>query len=68
MVRGLPRLVKTGARVIVHNVLSKVQPGSIILCQDDHEQIVGALPDIIKGLKEQGYQFITVSEMISLSM
>lgn len=59
---------RPGARVIVHNVLSKVQPGSIILCHDDHEQIVEALPEIIEGLKEQGYQFITVSEMIALSM
>lgn len=59
---------RPGARVIAHNVLSKTQAGSIILCHDDHEQILGALPEIIKGLKEQGYQFITASEMIALSM
>ncbi len=59
---------RPGARVIAHNVLSKAQAGSIILCHDDHEQILEALPVIIQGLRGQGYQFITASEMMALSM
>jgi polysaccharide deacetylase family sporulation protein PdaB len=59
---------RAGAGAIKGNIFAKVQNGSIILCHDDHDQLVEALPDIIKGLKEEGYQFITVSEMMALSM
>lgn len=59
---------RPGVAVIKQNILSTVRNGSIILCHDDHDQIVTALPDIIKSLEEQGYQFITVPEMIAPSM
>jgi len=59
---------RPGIAQIKNTVLGKTRNGSIILFHDDHDQIVQALPDIITGLREQGYQFITISEMMTLSM
>jgi peptidoglycan-N-acetylglucosamine deacetylase len=58
---------RPGVNKIKSNVLSTVRNGSIILCHDDHDQIVAALPDIIISLKEQGYQFVTVPELMAAS-
>jgi peptidoglycan-N-acetylglucosamine deacetylase len=58
---------RPGVNMIKKNVLSTVRNGSIVLCHDDHDQIVAALPDIIKSLKEQGYQFVTVPELMAAS-
>jgi polysaccharide deacetylase family sporulation protein PdaB len=56
-----------GKEKIVQRVLSKAHPGDIILmhasdsCRQTHE----ALPEIIDGLREKGYEFVTVSELIA---
>lgn len=62
---------------IVANVVNKVQPGSIILMHDSGDLIkyrggnrtstVKALPEIIDKLRAQGYEFVTVDQMILLS-
>jgi len=38
--------------------------GSIILCHNGAEYTAQALDTMITNLKEQGYQFVTVSELI----
>jgi peptidoglycan-N-acetylglucosamine deacetylase len=58
---------RPGIAAIKDNILPNVRNGSIILCHDGYDQIVEALPDVIKSLKEQGYQFITIPEMIEWS-
>lgn len=45
-------------------VLSRVKSGSIILMHNDGEHTAEALPLIIEGLKNKGYTFKTVGEMI----
>ena len=45
-------------------VLSGVKNGSIVLMHNDGEHTVEALPLIIEGLKNKGYTFKTVGEMI----
>lgn len=55
-------------RKIVKNVLSSVRPGSIILMHDGcgtMERTVDSMQIIIKKLKEQGYRFVTISELLS---
>ena len=44
---------------------SKFVIGSIILMHDIHAETVNALPKIIDYLKEQGYHFVTVPEMLN---
>lgn len=57
-----------GVDAIVDRVLKRAHPGDIILmhASDTCKQTVDALPQIIDGLKEQGYKFITVSELLEM--
>ncbi|MDD4802577.1 MAG: polysaccharide deacetylase family sporulation protein PdaB [Syntrophomonas sp.] len=57
-----------GVNSIVDRVSKKVHPGDIILmhASDTCKQTVEALPIIINNLKEQGYEFVTVSELLKL--
>jgi peptidoglycan/xylan/chitin deacetylase (PgdA/CDA1 family) len=58
-----------GVDNIVKRVTTKAHPGDIVLlhasdsCKQTHE----ALPIIIDELRRQGYEFVTVSELISQS-
>lgn len=56
-----------GTQYIVHRVTQRVVPGDIVLmhASDSSKQIVEALPQIIAQLRQKGYQFATVTELIS---
>ena len=52
---------------IVQRVLSGVRPGSIVLMHDGggpRDQTLGALPDVIKGLKAKGYRFVNLDTLL----
>ena len=49
---------------IYKRVTSKVQPGSIVLFHNDAEHTPEALPNILKALKEQGYEFVFIDDLI----
>ena len=54
---------------IVEHVLTKTRPGSIILLHvmaESRTESRKAIPGIIQGLKEQGYSFVTVSELLAM--
>ncbi len=57
--------VKTKDKII-KNILPNVKSGSIILMHDNHEYSLNALEDVLKSLKNQGYKFVTVSELLEL--
>lgn len=50
---------------ILTEVQHQVTNGSIILMHDIHEPTVNSLPKVIEYLKEQGYTFVTVSELLN---
>ena len=56
-----------GVDQIVSRVLKQAHPGDIILfhASDSCEQTHEALPIIIDKLKQQGYEFVTVSQLIA---
>lgn len=56
-----------GVQAIQQRVLKRVVPGDIILmhASDSSKQTAQALPTILAGLRSQGYQFATVSELLS---
>ncbi|QKG85549.1 polysaccharide deacetylase family sporulation protein PdaB [Kroppenstedtia pulmonis] len=56
-----------GKEKIINRVISKAHPGDIILmhASDSSKQLHEALPVIIDQLKEKGYQFVSVSELIA---
>ncbi len=59
-----------GVSYIVDTITSKVQNGTIILLHDynnlrnERSQTIQALEIVIPKLKEMGYKFVTVSELI----
>lgn len=58
-----------GVKKIVKKVLSGVQPGNIVLFHDsggDRSQTIQALEEILPELQQQGYKFVTVSELIEI--
>lgn len=52
------------AESICKRVISKVQNGSIVLFHNDADHTPEALPNILKTLKEQGYEFVFISDLI----
>jgi peptidoglycan/xylan/chitin deacetylase (PgdA/CDA1 family) len=53
-----------GADVIVARVLEQVGRGSNILLHDGVEQTLEMLPDLVARLRQDGYHFVTMSEMV----
>ena len=49
---------------ISNRVISKTQSGSIILCHNNGLNTYKALPYIIATLKEKGYEFVKISDLI----
>ncbi len=61
---------RPGTQKIINKVLSGTTPGNIILFHDaggDRSQTVEALKEILPELKKQGYEFVTVSELLNRS-
>jgi len=56
-----------GTEQIVANVVNEVSPGDIVLlhASDSAKQTAKALPVIIDQLKQKGYRFVSVSELIA---
>ncbi|WP_318732602.1 MULTISPECIES: polysaccharide deacetylase family protein [unclassified Roseofilum] len=55
--------------VLIDNVLKSVTPGGIVLFHDgggDRRNTVEALPQIITTLKQQGYRFVTIPELLEI--
>ncbi|MFZ3371707.1 MAG: polysaccharide deacetylase family protein, partial [Desulfitobacteriaceae bacterium] len=58
-----------GVNRIVSNVVQKVFPGAIVLLHDGggfKSQTVSALEQVIDKLNEDGYRFVTLSELRTL--
>ncbi len=47
-------------------IMKNAGDGQIILCHDIHKQTVDAMDRVIKQLKSDGYEFVTVSELFKL--
>lgn len=54
------------AKKVSDHVVKNVQPGDIILLHDTYPTSVDAAFQIIDALEEQGYEFVTVKELLAL--
>ena len=50
---------------ILTEIQHQTSDGAIILMHDIHQPSVNSLPKVIEYLKEQGYSFVTVSELLN---
>lgn len=57
---------RPGVHKIINCVLSNARNGSIVLFHDRERQTLEALKVILPTLQKQGYQFVTVSELLRL--
>ena len=53
-----------GASEIYNRIVSKAKNGSIILCHNNADFICEALPSILIKLKNDGFEFVKISELI----
>ena len=65
---------RPGKEKIVNRILTRTQPGSIIILHDggntekvDRGQTVDAIKEVIPLLKQKGFEFVTLSAMFKLS-
>ena len=59
----------TSAEEITGRVLASARPGAIVLLHDgrrDRSRTIEALPEMLAGLRRQGYRLVTVSELLGL--
>ncbi len=49
---------------VARRVLEKVSPGSIVLMHNGGDATIAALPQIVAGLRERGFGFVTMSELM----
>lgn len=54
------------AKAIYNAAINKTRPGAIVLMHDIHQPTADALPLILKELSNQGYEFVTVSELLTI--
>ncbi|MBQ9949336.1 MAG: polysaccharide deacetylase family protein [Clostridia bacterium] len=52
------------ADTIIETVMGKLKDGAIILCHNNGFQIKTYLPQLIEKAQAQGYEFVTVSELL----
>lgn len=55
---------KPTAEQITKKVLGNTKSGSILLFHNDLQNTTEALPNILKGLKEKGFEFVTIDELV----
>lgn len=52
------------AAEIAARIVKRVKSGSIILCHNNGKNTAAALPIVFSDLKDKGYEFVTVSELL----
>lgn len=55
---------RPGSAVVAKRMIDNARAGSILLAHDIHAGTIDAMPKVISSLKQQGYIFVTVSELI----
>jgi len=57
--------LQNGPGVIKNAIVRSIHPGAIIVMHMNRESTIEALTAVIESLRKKGYDFVTVSEMIS---
>jgi peptidoglycan/xylan/chitin deacetylase (PgdA/CDA1 family) len=51
---------------VVYTILTESDHGEIILTHDIHARTIAVMPEILDGLLDQGFSFVTVTELLEL--
>lgn len=52
------------ANTIYDNIITNTNDGSIVLLHDIHQTTADALPNVLSKLKDDGFEFVTVTELL----
>ncbi|MPN24341.1 Peptidoglycan-N-acetylglucosamine deacetylase [bioreactor metagenome] len=55
-----------GVDKIISRIVENIEPGAIVLMHQSAPQTAEALPEIIANLKEKGYSFGTVTQVMDI--
>ena len=53
------------AKEIFNRVVPKAKSGDIVLFHNNSDHVLDALPLVLSALKEQGFEFVTLSELVA---
>lgn len=56
---------RRNAQKIASHIINNVRSGDIVLLHDIYQSTVDAMPIVLKELSAQGYEFVTVSELLN---
>ncbi|WP_017611565.1 polysaccharide deacetylase family protein [Nocardiopsis salina] len=51
---------------VAEHALTNAETGSVVLFHDIHGKSVDAVPDVLDGLHEEGYHFVTITDLFGL--
>lgn len=57
---------RPGSSAVASRLLAGASPGGILLCHDIHPGTIDAMPAVLDQLLAQGYEFVTVAELIAM--
>lgn len=57
---------RPGSDVVARRLVNGAHPGAILLSHDIHPGTIAAMPQVIAQLKDKGYSFATVSELLAM--
>lgn len=52
------------SETVRQTILQQASPGAIVLMHDIHPTTADALPDLLSALEQEGYEFVTVSQLL----
>jgi len=57
---------RPGSDAVARRLVNGAHPGAILLAHDIHPGTIAAMPQVIAQLKDKGYSFATVSELLAM--
>lgn len=65
-IRSYDTVIRNEKRLL-NKILTALKPGAILLLHDTSETTVRILPDLLKAIRDNGYQFSRLDKMINLT-
>ncbi|MFN3367223.1 MAG: polysaccharide deacetylase, partial [Exiguobacterium mexicanum] len=47
-------------------IMGGIHPNAVVLMHDIHESTAEGLPRVLASLQEEGYEFVTMSELLTI--
>ena len=64
-IRSYDTVIRNRERLL-HKILSALKPGSILLLHDTSETTVSILPELLKAIRNEGFQIVRLDKMVNV--